>query len=452
MAAPTANKRKAVIFVSFLAGCLYLGYRIHQYLASRKRQETENENHSETAQQKTTAAAAAATVNGGSQTGEIEKEIKQNQQQQQQQMLNKPVDEKPRVPSPIQNLTTADVWTTIRELDEGGAGSLDVRQAKVLIALLQPNADPDATAKVLNIVANCAAFTSSQNALREAGCLSKLTVLLHSQLMAEEAGYDRSDHLLQSICAAINNLSMNSENQDSLAENIPTLIKLSEKTSNSEIHLSLLQPLTNLCVLQTTHKHYTQYIQHLYELLSSTRPAIVIQALRILVNLSTNSDMVPYLLAAKAPMCFLSLLVMDGNDAVLIRWVTFLTNVVETVRDFNITSFNLPTRFKAASPETTHNQIYGVDGHKLRSKVFVLTQCTHPEIKSFARRIFDCLSLRGDDDNNITKPDEKQPVSENSSDNEINDREDLLIEADTCKVENGEVATNEIDSNTGKQQ
>ena len=69
------------------------------------------------------------------------------------------------------------------------------------------------------------------------------------------------------------------------------------------MQLTSLQALTNLSVLSDYHTPYTQIIQHLYECLDYGSPQIQQQALKVLVNLSSNVDMVPHLLAAKVSYC-----------------------------------------------------------------------------------------------------------------------------------------------------
>jgi len=82
---------------------------------------------------------------------------------------------------------------------------------------------------------------------------------------------------------------------------IPALIQLSSSEKSSEdLQLASLQALTNLSVTSTFHPPYTKVIQQLYELLDdAANHAVRLQALKVLVNLSCNADMVPHLLAAK---------------------------------------------------------------------------------------------------------------------------------------------------------
>ena len=63
--------------------------------------------------------------------------------------------------------------------------------------------------------------------------------------------------------------------------------------------LTALRALTNLSASEANHGLYTRAVQELYTLLDADDLSLVLQAAKILVNLSTNQDMVPYLLAAK---------------------------------------------------------------------------------------------------------------------------------------------------------
>ena len=65
------------------------------------------------------------------------------------------------------------------------------------------------------------------------------------------------------------------------------------------VQLASLQALTNLSVIDQNHAPYTKLIHQLYELLDRGPVNVGLQALKILVNLSSNEEMVPHLLAAK---------------------------------------------------------------------------------------------------------------------------------------------------------
>lgn len=71
------------------------------------------------------------------------------------------------------------------------------------------------------------------------------------------------------------------------------------QSGDDSVQMSALQALTNLSV--TTHHHplYTRVIQQLYGLVDSNVQNVQLQALKVLVNISCNKEMIPHLLAAK---------------------------------------------------------------------------------------------------------------------------------------------------------
>lgn len=66
-----------------------------------------------------------------------------------------------------------------------------------------------------------------------------------------------------------------------------------------------LQALTNFALLNDSHAPYTRIIQQLYQMIDTGSFAVQVQVLKILVNLSCNDDMIPYLLAAKVRLLFI---------------------------------------------------------------------------------------------------------------------------------------------------
>lgn len=85
-----------------------------------------------------------------------------------------------------------------------------------------------------------------------------------------------------------------------LKDCIPALIDFAKCASAPEsVQVSSLQALTNLSVTSSYHPPYTKLIQHLYECLDNGSKNIQLHALKVLVNLSSNPEMVPHLLAAK---------------------------------------------------------------------------------------------------------------------------------------------------------
>ena len=85
-----------------------------------------------------------------------------------------------------------------------------------------------------------------------------------------------------------------------LQECIPALIDFAVSSKSPEsVQLSTLQALTNLSVMSEYHGPYTQVVQTLYAYLDTGHKDVQLQALKVLVNLSCNPEMVPHLLAAK---------------------------------------------------------------------------------------------------------------------------------------------------------
>ncbi|XP_064633106.1 armadillo repeat-containing X-linked protein 3-like [Lineus longissimus] len=285
-----------------------------------------------------------------------------------------------------------EVTETFSRITDKGGGALLLRDAEILVMLLKHDTSNTVLTEVLKTIGNCAAFTTSQNLLREAGCLEKLTKLLRVSNMASKAGYTLQAPVIIGLNGAIGNLSVNEENQKHLKDTIPTLLDITAETNDDQIKLSSLQALTNLSLLSYNHGHYTRSVQNLYEVLESGSDTLKIQALKVLVNLSTNPKMVPHLLAAKAPSCTVSLLSDDLDEAILLRYTKFLENIVKTSRLHDIESKSLPTDDKAPSPETMFTAIYGLNNGLLRSKVFVLSQIHNEEIKNHAHVIYSCLS------------------------------------------------------------
>lgn len=63
--------------------------------------------------------------------------------------------------------------------------------------------------------------------------------------------------------------------------------------------LASLVALTNVAVLTDWHDEFYIALHSLYRLVDNGNPAIKLQSLRLLINLSCNEDMVPSLLAAQ---------------------------------------------------------------------------------------------------------------------------------------------------------
>lgn len=82
---------------------------------------------------------------------------------------------------------------------------------------------------------------------------------------------------------------------------IPLLLSSlnAETREGEELSEAILTTLANVAVLSTWHDEFSPYLHALYALMDQLSLPLKLQALKLLVNLSTNDDMVPSLLAAQ---------------------------------------------------------------------------------------------------------------------------------------------------------
>nr|CAD7256239.1 unnamed protein product [Timema shepardi] len=114
-----------------------------------------------------------------------------------------------------------------------------------------------------------------------------LVALLHSH----------DELLLERTLITIANCGTFSANQDA----IPLLLTFVNKEQPTEkLLLSALLTLSNIAVLSDWHDEFYPVLHALYQLVDTGAPQVKLQALKLLVNLSCNEDMVPSLLAAQA--------------------------------------------------------------------------------------------------------------------------------------------------------
>ncbi|XP_066997424.1 armadillo repeat-containing X-linked protein 1 isoform X2 [Anabrus simplex] len=261
---------------------------------------------------------------------------------------------------------------------------ITAHEAKSLAALLHSH-DEHLLERTLITIGNCGTFSVNQDILREAGCLFRLQNLLN---------YPKTSVQLATI-KALGNLSLNQENQKEMKDVIPILLSFVNKEQPSEkLVLSALLTLTNIAVLPDWHDEFYPVLHNLYNLIDTGTPQMKLQALKLLVNLSCNEDMVPSLLAAQAPRRLIYLLDPSTNEDILLRVVTLLANLTNTAKEQNLDpTIDLPAEDKAASPDTMYAAIYGVNiMEKMRSKIFVLmNQHKNEDIRFQARKMYEAI-------------------------------------------------------------
>ena len=76
------------------------------------------------------------------------------------------------------------------------------------------------------------------------------------------------------------------------------------------------------------------------------------------------------------------------DEKVILRFVTFLANILQLVKEKQITSSSLPTDDKAPSPETMYAALLGVSNvGNLKNKVFLLCKHEEEDIRTQAARV-----------------------------------------------------------------
>ncbi|BES90864.1 DUF634 [Nesidiocoris tenuis] len=255
--------------------------------------------------------------------------------------------------------------------------------AKSLVILLQSN-DTALLERTLTTISNGATNSANQVTLREVGCLIRVQRLLT---------HYKSNVQLAAL-TALGNLALNSDNQREMKDSIPVITSILLSQPPEKIALQCLTTLTNITALPDWHDECCPVLHHLYNLVDTGVFPIKLQALKVLVNLTCNMDMIPSLLAAQAPKKLLHLLDISTNEELLLRVVTLLGNLTQGVRQLNIDPIlDLPLEDKAPSPDTMYAAIYGVNVQdKICNKTFTIMN-NHPneDVRVQSRKIVDAL-------------------------------------------------------------
>lgn len=83
-------------------------------------------------------------------------------------------------------------------------------------------------------------------------------------------------------------------------DTIPKLISMLKRDDvKDELANCILVALSNFAVLSDWHGEFYPVLHTAYQIIEKRSPALKLQALKLLINLSCNEDMVPSLLAAQ---------------------------------------------------------------------------------------------------------------------------------------------------------
>ncbi|CAL1531359.1 unnamed protein product [Lymnaea stagnalis] len=262
-----------------------------------------------------------------------------------------------------------------------------------LVDLLRQR-NPELHSAVLDCLIRIAAFTHNIANIRESGCPEVIVQQVQEYCLAVTSGDGKAEKTLNSVCQVLTNLSMDPKTQEELGDAIPALIDLIQiRPFGDAIILSALRPLVNLSSEKTYHKMYRNLIPTLYQLLESGTHMAKVQSLKVLVNLSLDEDVVPYLLAAKAPPNLIEFLDRPTANDLILRAVTLIANIHTVIDTLQLTAASLPVDEKAASPETMYMALTGIDRlPTLRSKVFRLTRHEDEDVVYQASKLYNLIS------------------------------------------------------------
>ncbi|KAI5105443.1 armadillo repeat-containing protein 10 [Silurus meridionalis] len=196
--------------------------------------------------------------------------------------------------------------------------NLEPKHLSMLLSLLQRSPNPTERKQVLITLGNAAAFTVNQDLLREFGGLHVIASFLSDP---------EPDVRVQTL-NALNNLSMNIRNQEQLKIYAPAVLELIEMSPvNSDLQLAGLRLLTNLTVTDN-HQHLLKSSITLFlSLLVVSNDVLQIQVLKVLVNLSSNPDIMDELVQAQAPASLVLLFDCCTSTEVLLRLLVFIGNL-----------------------------------------------------------------------------------------------------------------------------
>ncbi|XP_056137958.1 armadillo repeat-containing protein 10 [Lampris incognitus] len=212
-------------------------------------------------------------------------------------------------------------WAAEAASDDIGSkpsGSLEPHHLNMLLSCLQTTSNPSHKCQILLTLGNAAAFTGNQDLIRELGGLHTIASFLS----------DPEPKVRVQTLNALNNLSMNIQNQEELKVYVSQVVELIEISPvNSDLQLAALRLLTNLSVTDKYQHLLKGSIKLLFSLLIVSNEALQIQALKVLVNLSSNPDMMDDIVQTQVPASVVLLFDIRTPLEVLLRLLTFAGNL-----------------------------------------------------------------------------------------------------------------------------
>ncbi|XP_069019501.1 armadillo repeat-containing protein 10 [Embiotoca jacksoni] len=196
--------------------------------------------------------------------------------------------------------------------------NLEPQHLKMLLSCLQTSNNPSDKCRILLTLGNAAAFTVNQNLIREFEGIHIVAGFLP----------DSDAEVRVQTLNALNNLCMNIQNQEQIKVYVPQVLELIEMSPvNSDLQLGAMRLLTNLSVTDKHQHLLKESVTLLLSLLVVSNEALQVQTLKVLVNLSSNPDMMDDIVQAQAPASVVLLFDQRTTRTVLLRLLTFAGNL-----------------------------------------------------------------------------------------------------------------------------
>ncbi|XP_057691738.1 armadillo repeat-containing protein 10 [Corythoichthys intestinalis] len=204
------------------------------------------------------------------------------------------------------------------DLIQQSAGDLEPHHLKLLLTSLKNSNSTPCKCRLLVTLGNAAAFTVNQNVIRECDGIAVIGGFLS----------DSAQEVKVQALNVLNNLCVNTQNQEELKVYVPQVLELIEMSSvNSDLQLGALRLLTNLSVTDKHHHMLKDSVTLLLSLLVVGNASLQVQTLKVLVNLSSNPDIMDDIVQAQAPASVMLLFDVQTASPVLLRLLTFAGNL-----------------------------------------------------------------------------------------------------------------------------
>lgn len=168
---------------------------------------------------------------------------------------------------------------------------------------------------------------------------------------------------------------------------------------------AVLTTLANVAMMNDWHEEFSPSLHRLYSLIDQESLPIRLQSLKLLVNLSTNADMVPSLFAAHPPQRLVYLMDVSEEREIVLRLVTLLANLICAANVKSLKTEDLPELIDdntaAASNDTMYSAVFGEENiTTVQDKAKTLMNLFDDEdVRNQSRKLFNALKARGSKDN-----------------------------------------------------